>query len=165
MNLFSPLVQRGLALRNRLVVSPMCQYSAVDGVPNDWHLVHLGSRAVGGAGLIITEAAAVSPQGRISAADVGLWNDAQLEAWQPIVRFIRARDTLAGVQLAHAGRKASVHAPWHGGSPLGADEGAWTALAPSALPFDRDWPAPPASAGSSPISGPPRSVPWKRGSN
>jgi 2,4-dienoyl-CoA reductase-like NADH-dependent reductase (Old Yellow Enzyme family) len=142
MNLYSPLAQRSLTLRNRLVIAPMCQYSAVDGRPDEWHLVHLGSRAVGGAAVVIAEATAVSAEGRISAADVGLWNDAQRDAWRPITRFIAAQGAVPGVQLGHAGRKASVHRPWEGGGPLGAEEGAWITVAPSALPFDQRWPVP-----------------------
>ncbi|HEY8327894.1 MAG TPA: oxidoreductase, partial [Rhodanobacter sp.] len=118
MNLFDPFPQRSLTLRNRLVVSPMCEYSATDGVPNDWHMVHLGSRAVGGAALVIAEASAVSAQGRISPQDTGLWNQAQLQAWQPITRFIKAQGAIAGMQLAHAGRKASTLRPWDGHGPV-----------------------------------------------
>jgi len=140
--LFAPLSQRSLTLRNRLVVSPMCQYSAVDGVPNNWHLVHLGSRAVGGAGLVMTEACAVSPQGRISPADTGLWNAAQAEAWHRISCFLRSREAAVGVQLAHAGRKASVEAPWLGGKGVTAEAGGWTPVAPSALAFREDSPQP-----------------------
>ena len=142
MQLFEPLAQRGLTLRNRLVVSPMCQYSAVDGVPGPWHLVHLGSRAVGGAGAVVAEATAVTAAGRISPGDTGLWNDAQLAAWQPITAFIAAQGAVAGVQLAHAGRKASAQRPWEGGGPLAAEQGAWPTLAPSALPFDARWHVP-----------------------
>lgn len=142
MSLFEPLQQRSLTLRNRLVVAPMCQYSASDGLPDTWHLVHLGSRAVGGASLVISEATAVSAEGRISPGDVGLWNEAQQQAWAPITAFIRAQGALAGVQLAHAGRKASAQRPWEGGGPLGIDEGAWPTLAPSALPFDTGWHVP-----------------------
>lgn len=142
MKLFEPLPQRSLALRNRIVVSPMCQYSASDGVPDHWHLVHLGSRAVGGAGAVIAEATAVSAQGRISLGDTGLWNDAQLAAWQPIAAFIAAQGALPGVQLAHAGRKASAQRPWEGGGALGPEQGAWITVAPSALPFDAGWHAP-----------------------
>jgi len=142
MNLFDPLAQRSLTLRNRLAVSPMCEYSATDGVPNDWHMVHLGSRAVGGAALVIAEASAVSAQGRISPQDTGLWNDAQLQAWQPITRFIKAQGAIAGMQLAHAGRKASTLRPWDGHGPVPAGQGDWRTVAPSALPFDTDWPAP-----------------------
>ena len=142
MNLFDPLTQRSLTLRNRLVVSPMCEYSATDGVPNDWHLVHLGSRAVGGAALVIAEASAVSAQGRISPQDTGLWNDTQLQAWQPITRFIKAQGAIAGIQLAHAGRKASTLRPWDGHGPVPAGQGDWLTVAPSALPFAAGWPAP-----------------------
>ncbi|HET6430971.1 NADH:flavin oxidoreductase/NADH oxidase [Dyella sp.] len=142
MSLFDPLQQRSLTLRNRLVVSPMCQYSATDGLPDAWHLVHLGSRAVGGAAVVMTEAAAVSPEGRISAGDAGLWNEAQQHAWAPITAFIKAQGAVAGVQLAHAGRKASTQRPWDGGGPLAAADGAWLTVAPSALPFDRDWHVP-----------------------
>lgn len=142
MNLYAPFAQRSLNLRNRLVISPMCQYSAVDGVPNEWHLVHLGSRAVGGAAVIVTEATAVSPEGRISPADVGLWNQVQLDAWKPIVRFIAAQGAIPGVQLAHAGRKASAQRPWDGGGALRADQDPWTTVAPSALPFDQGWHVP-----------------------
>lgn len=139
MNLFEPLPQRSLTLRNRLVVSPMCQYSAVDGMPDDWHLVHLGSRAAGGAAVVIAEATAVSAQGRISPQDTGLWNEAQLQAWQPITRFIKAQGAIAGVQLAHAGRKASTLRPWDGDGPVPAGQGDWLTVAPSALPFDTGW--------------------------
>lgn len=142
MNLFAPLAQRNLNLRNRLVVSPMCEYSASDGLPDHWHLVHLGSRAVGGAGAVIAEAAAVSPEGRISPQDVGLWNQAQVEAWQPITRFIKAHGAVAGVQLAHAGRKASTLRPWDGQGPVPTGQGDWVSVAPSALPFDSGWQTP-----------------------
>ncbi|WP_243041464.1 NADH:flavin oxidoreductase/NADH oxidase [Dyella sedimenti] len=142
MNLFTPFAQRSLSLRNRLVISPMCQYSATDGIPAEWHLVHLGSRAVGGAALVIAEATAVSPEGRISAGDVGLWSDAHAAAWQPIARFIASQGAVAGVQLAHAGRKASVLPPWEGGHPLAPGAGAWQTVAPSAIPFDAHWHVP-----------------------
>lgn len=142
MDLFSSFPQRSLTLRNRLVTAPMCQYSAVDGMPDHWHLVHLGSRAVGGAAAVIAEATAVSPEGRISAGDVGLWNARQQAAWQPITRFIQAQGAIAGVQLSHAGRKASAQRPWEGGAALTADTGAWPTVAPSAIPFDQDWHVP-----------------------
>ncbi|WP_108471170.1 NADH:flavin oxidoreductase/NADH oxidase [Rhodanobacter thiooxydans] len=142
MKLFDPFTQRSLTLRNRFVVSPMCEYSATDGVPNDWHMVHLGSRAVGGAALVIAEASAVSAQGRISPQDTGLWNQAQQDAWQPITRFIKTHGAIAGVQLAHAGRKASTLRPWDGHGPVPAGQGDWLTVAPSALPFDAGWPAP-----------------------
>ncbi len=142
MKLFEPIQQRSLSLRNRIVISPMCQYSATDGLPDHWHLVHLGSRAVGGAGAVIAEATAVSAQGRISPGDTGLWNEAQLAAWQPIVAFIAAQGAVPGVQLAHAGRKASAQRPWEGGGALAAAQGAWTTVAPSAVPFDTGWHVP-----------------------
>ena len=140
MQLFTPFTQRGLTLRNRIAVAPMCQYSAVDGVPDHWHLVHLGSRAVGGAAVVIAEATAVTAHGRISPQDVGLWNDAQREAWRPITRFIDTQGAIAGVQLAHAGRKASSQRPWEGGGAL--REGAWDTVAPSAMAFDEGWHTP-----------------------
>lgn len=142
MKLFTPYAQRSLSLRNRIVIAPMCQYSAIDGIPNDWHLVHLGSRAVGGAGLVIVEATAISAEGRISPGDVGLWSEAHQRAWQPITRFMKAQGAVAGVQLAHAGRKASAQRPWEGGGPLAADAGAWPTVAPSAVPFDKHWHTP-----------------------
>ncbi len=140
--LFSPLTLRGTTFRNRVFVSPMCQYSAVDGVPNDWHFVHLGQFATGGAGLVLAEASGVTAEGRISPADTGIWNDAQSAAWARVVGFVKAHGAVAGLQLAHAGRKASTRVPWLGGTPLGAAEGAWPTLAPSALPFGPGWPVP-----------------------
>ncbi len=140
--LLEPITLGALKLRNRIVVSPMCQYSSPDGVPTDWHLVHLGSRAVGGAGLVFTEASSVSPEGRISPDDAGIWNDAQAETWSRIAQFIRGQGAAAGIQLAHAGRKASTDAPWHGGGPLDADQGGWTPVAPSAIAFDEGYPVP-----------------------
>ncbi len=135
MHLFSPLALRSVTLRNRIAVSPMCQYSATDGRATDWHLVHLGARAVGGAGLVLVEATAVEARGRISPADVGLWDDAQIEPLARIVRFVEAQGAAIGVQLAHAGRKASVRAPWDaGGAPLAPGHGGWTPVAPSAIP-------------------------------
>jgi 2,4-dienoyl-CoA reductase-like NADH-dependent reductase (Old Yellow Enzyme family) len=134
-HLFSPLRLRDLILRNRIVVSPMCQYSSDDGFANDWHLVHLGSRAVGGAALVFTEAAAVLPKGRISPQDLGIWKDAQVEMLARIFHFIEAQGAVAGVQLAHAGRKASTGQPWKGGKPVSVPDGGWTPIfAPSALP-------------------------------
>lgn len=134
--LFTPLTIRGIETRNRLWVSPMCQYSAVDGIPNDWHHVHLAQFAAGGAGLVIAEATAVSPEGRISPDDVGLWNDAQVEAWTPIVAAIRARGAVAGVQLGHAGRKASTTSPLTGGrGSVPVEDGGWETLAPSAIAY------------------------------
>jgi 2,4-dienoyl-CoA reductase-like NADH-dependent reductase (Old Yellow Enzyme family) len=138
--LFEPLTLRGLTLKNRLVVSPMCQYSAHDGFANDWHLVHLGSRAVGGAGLIIFEATAVSPEGRITPEDLGIWQDEHVEFLARINRFIEAQGSVPGVQLAHAGRKASTYAPWRGSGALA--EGGWQVVAPSAVPFADNYPQP-----------------------
>ncbi|MDQ1122906.1 NADH:flavin oxidoreductase/NADH oxidase [Microbacterium trichothecenolyticum] len=136
--LFTPLSVRGIEMRNRLWVSPMCQYSAVDGMPNEWHHVHLAQFAAGGAGLVIAEASAVSPEGRISPDDAGLWTDAHAAAWAPIVAAIRARGAVAGVQLGHAGRKASTTSPLTGGrGSVAADAGGWTTVAPSALAYDR----------------------------
>jgi 2,4-dienoyl-CoA reductase-like NADH-dependent reductase (Old Yellow Enzyme family) len=133
--LFQPITIRNIQLKNRIVVSPMCEYSAVDGFANDWHLVHLGSRAVGGAGLVISEAVAVSPEGRITPGDLGLWKDEQIDFLKRINEFIVAQHSVPGIQLAHAGRKASHHKPWEGGHSLTPDEGAWQTLAPSAIPF------------------------------
>lgn len=140
--LFTSLTLRELTFPNRIFVSPMCQYSAVDGMPNDWHLVHLGSRAVGGAGLVIAEATAVTPEGRISPGDTGIWSDEQARAWSRIATFIREQGAIAGIQLAHAGRKASTDAPWRGDRALGPDEGGWTPVAPSPLAFDAGDPVP-----------------------
>lgn len=135
MNLFQPLRLRELELKNRILVSPMCEYSAKDGHPTDWHMVHLGSRAVGGAALFFTEATAVSAIGRISAVDTGMYLDSQVAAWRPIAEFIRSQGAIAGIQLAHAGRKASTSVPWMGGAPISLADGGWTPVAPSAIPF------------------------------
>ena len=141
--LFAPLTLRGITLRNRIVVSPMCEYSSFNGFANDWHLVHLGSRAVGGAGLILTEAAAVEADGRISPQDLGIYRDEHIEKLSQIAAFIHEHGGVAGVQLAHAGRKASVARPWEGGAPLAPDEGGWRPImAPSALPFLEHGPLP-----------------------
>ncbi len=134
--LFSSLVIKNIILKNRIVVSPMCQYSAVDGFTNDWHLVHLGSRAIGGAGLIIAEATAVSPEGRITPGDTGMWKEEHIEGFRRITRFIHEHGSIAGIQLGHAGRKASCAAPWDGGKQLSESEGGWRTVAPSALPFN-----------------------------
>ncbi|GGA91819.1 NADPH dehydrogenase NamA [Puia dinghuensis] len=134
--LFTPLQLRDIILGNRIVVSPMCQYSANDGMSNDWHLVHLGSRAVGGAGLVFTEATAVSPAGRISPHDLGIWKDEHIEGLRRIVKFVRAQGSEIGIQLAHAGRKASVREPWNGGGVVNEDEGGWPVLAPSPVAYD-----------------------------
>jgi 2,4-dienoyl-CoA reductase-like NADH-dependent reductase (Old Yellow Enzyme family) len=138
--LFSPFRLAGLTLPNRIVVSPMCQYVATDGFADDWHLVHLGSRAVGGAGLIIVEATAVTPEGRITPGDMGLWKDEQIEPLARVVRFLHTQGSYAGIQLAHAGRKASMSAPWLPERLLSPAEGGWTdILAPSATAFDRHY--------------------------
>jgi 2,4-dienoyl-CoA reductase-like NADH-dependent reductase (Old Yellow Enzyme family) len=134
--LFSPLTLGDVTLPNRVAVSPMCQYSAIDGLANDWHLVHLGSRAVGGAGLVIAEATAVLPEGRISPYDTGIWSGAHVDAWRPVAAFVAAHGAVPAVQLAHAGFKASTHRPWDhrpGGVPD--DEGGWTPVGPGDQPF------------------------------
>src|SRR4051812_778501 len=135
-NLFDAFSLKSITLKNRIVVSPMCQYSADQGVPNEWHLVHLGARAIGGAALVIAEATAVSPEGRITPGCTGLWNDAQAEAWAPILRFVKRHGAVPGIQLAHAGRKASANLPWEGDDhiPPG-DPRAWLPLAPSPVAF------------------------------
>ncbi|TRX12506.1 NADH:flavin oxidoreductase/NADH oxidase [Flavobacterium gawalongense] len=140
--LFSPLQIKNTTLKNRIVISPMCQYSAIDGFANDWHLVHLGSRASGGAGLIIQEATAVSPEGRISPGDLGLWKDEQIEKMQAINRFIGSQNSIPGIQLAHAGRKASAAAPWEGGRKLDETQGGWDTVAPSAVAYHDNEKAP-----------------------
>lgn len=140
--LFEPLKIRDIELKNRLVVSPMCEYSSEDGFANDWHLVHLGSRAVGGAGLIFTEATAVSPEGRITPDDLGLWKDQHIEFLKRITTFIIQQGAVPGIQLAHAGRKASHFSPWKGGKALGENEGAWQTLAPSGLAYKEGEPLP-----------------------
>jgi len=141
--LFDPLTLRGLTLKNRIVVSPMCQYSSNDGHANEWHFVHLGARAVGGAGLVFTEASAVTPEGRISPEDLGIWKDEHVEELSRIVRFIDGQGAAAGMQLAHAGRKASTQQPWVGSKVLAPDEGGFRPiLAPSGVPFRPTDPAP-----------------------
>lgn len=136
--LFSSLPIKSIILKNRIAISPMCQYSAKDGFANDWHLVHLGSRASGGAGLIIQEATAVAPEGRISPEDLGLWNDNQIEKLQTINQFIIGQNSIPGIQLAHAGRKASVSAPWIGNKKLDESQGGWKTVAPSAVGYHSD---------------------------
>jgi 2,4-dienoyl-CoA reductase-like NADH-dependent reductase (Old Yellow Enzyme family) len=143
MHLFAPLTIRSITLRNRIAVSPMCQYSSADGFANDWHLVHLGQFAVGGASLVLTEATAVVPEGRISPQDLGLWSDEQMEMLARIGRFVRAQGAVYGSQLAHAGRKASVVRPWEGGGPMIVEQGGWSPIvAPSAIPFDAEYQTP-----------------------
>lgn len=141
-SLFQPLTVRSITLKNRIAVSPMCQYSAVDGFANDWHLVHLGSRAVGGAGLIVMEASAVSPEGRITPDDIGIWKNEHIPFLQRITAFISLQGTVPGIQLAHAGRKASHQSPWKGAKPLAKEAGAWQTIAPSAIPFKDTDPIP-----------------------
>lgn len=141
-SLFDPIRLRGVTARNRVWVSPMCQYTARDGMPGDWHLVHLGSRAVGGAGLVMAEASAVVPEGRISPADTGIWSDAQAEAWGRIAHFIEEQGAVPAIQLAHAGRKASTAPPWDGGGPVAPDAGGWPVVGPSAVAFSPEHPVP-----------------------
>lgn len=141
-HLFSPFSLREIVFRNRIAVSPMCEYSSQDGFANDWHLVHLGSRAVGGAGLVLTEAAAVSPEGRISIQDLGIWQDEHIPMLQRITAFIAAQGAIPGIQLAHAGRKASTLPPWEGNRALPVAEGGWQVVAPSAIPFNDVYPLP-----------------------
>ncbi|MBX6379797.1 MAG: NADPH dehydrogenase NamA [Thermoflavifilum aggregans] len=133
--LFEPFSSRGLQIRNRMMVSPMCQYSSEDGFANDWHLVHLGSRAVGGAGIVCTEATAVSPEGRITPQDLGIWKDEHIPGLRRITDFIKAQGAVPAIQLAHAGRKASTARPWEGGHQLAPENGGWQTVAPSAIPF------------------------------
>ena len=142
--LFSPLTLRGITVKNRVVISPMCQYSANDGLANDWHFVHLGKMATGGAGLVFTEAAAVEPEGRITYGDLGIWSDAHVAPLKRITDFIKANGSVPAIQLAHAGRKASMQRPWHGNGPINdtdraRGEDAWTVVAPSAIAMDTGW--------------------------
>src|ERR1035438_10098243 len=134
-HLFEPLTIKSVTLRNRIGVSPMCDYSSVDGAATDWHLVHLGSRAVGGAGLVVAEASAVSPEGRITPGDAGIWAGKHVEPVARINRFIKEHGAVPGIQIAHAGRKASAARPWEGGAHLADDAGGWPVIAPSALAF------------------------------
>ncbi len=135
-SLFDPLTLRGVTLRNRIGVSPMCQYWSTDGMPSDWHLVHLGSRAVGGAGLVIAEATAVEARGRITAGDTGIWSDAHIEPWARVAKFVEEYGAVAGIQIAHAGRKANTQEPWRRGdhdTPAG--DASWDVVGPSPIPF------------------------------
>ncbi|HLW98052.1 MAG TPA: NADH:flavin oxidoreductase/NADH oxidase [Candidatus Acidoferrales bacterium] len=142
-HLFSPLTIREITFRNRIVVSPMCQYSCEDGLATDWHLVHLGSRAVGGAALVFAEATAVTADGRISPADLGIWKDEHVAPLARAARFIKSQGAVAGIQLAHAGRKASTAAPWLGGKPLGVEQGGWSPIyAPSEIAFNEGYQTP-----------------------
>jgi 2,4-dienoyl-CoA reductase-like NADH-dependent reductase (Old Yellow Enzyme family) len=141
--LFDPITLRELDIPNRIWVSPMCQYSATDdGVATDYHLVHYGSRALGGAGLIIVEASGVAPEGRISPWDLGIWSDEQVEAFKPISRFIADHGSVPAIQLAHAGRKASTHRPWLGGRPVGPDDHGWQPVGPSPIAYNEGYPEP-----------------------
>jgi 2,4-dienoyl-CoA reductase-like NADH-dependent reductase (Old Yellow Enzyme family) len=140
--LHTPISLREVGFRNRAWVSPMCQYSSQDGVPTQWHLVHLGARAIGGAGAVIVEASAVVPEGRISPDDSGIWSERQVEAFRPIAAFLSEHGAVPGIQIAHAGRKASNTAPWLGSRPLSPSDGGWQAVAPSALAFDDGWQVP-----------------------
>jgi 2,4-dienoyl-CoA reductase-like NADH-dependent reductase (Old Yellow Enzyme family) len=140
--LFERLKLREIEFRNRLWVSPMCQYSSENGMPTDWHLVHLGSRAVGGAALVIMEATAVSPAGRISPSDAGIWSDEHADAYRRITKFIKEQGAIAGIQIAHAGRKASTTEPWNGDRKVDEATGGWEAVAPSAIAFKENYPMP-----------------------
>ena len=140
--LFEPIEIGGIKIKNRIMMAPMCMYSAVDGVIGDFHSAHLGARAVGGVGLIIVEATGVSPEGRISPYDAGIWNEKQVDAFSPLVKFCKSCGSVMGIQLAHAGRKASTNAPWLGDNPLKQDEGGWQVLGPSSIPFNEDYPVP-----------------------
>lgn len=141
-HLFTPLTIGNVTLRNRIGMSPMCQYSAVDGFPTDWHLMHLGARAAGGVGLVILEATAVSPEGRISPFDLGIWSDDHIDALARLVKLIESLGAVAGIQLAHAGRKASVGRPWEGGKPVPPAAGGWPVVGPTAEPFAPGYPTP-----------------------
>ena len=140
--LFAPLTIRGVTFRNRIAVSPMCEYSSHDGFANDWHLVHLGSRAVGGAGLVIAEATAVEARGRITAGDLGIWKDQHIENLARIAAFVKQHGAVPAIQIAHAGRKASCRVPWNGGEPSSENEGGWETVAPSSVPFRKTDPMP-----------------------
>ena len=141
-HLFEPFPLRSLTFANRVIVSPMCQYSSADGFANDWHFVHLGSRAVGGAALVFTEATAVSPEGRISPQDLGIWDDGHVAGLAHVVRFIHAQRTLAGIQIAHAGRKGSTARPWDGGRAVAKADGGWEPVGPANVAFSGTYPAP-----------------------
>ncbi len=142
-DLLSPLTIRGVTFRNRIAMSPMCEYSAQDGFADDWHLVHLGSRAVGGVALVVVEATAVAADGRITPGDLGIWKDEQIEPLERIAKFVHRQGAVAGIQLAHAGRKASCDLPWKGGAGLKTrEQGGWTVVAPSAIPFGEESPVP-----------------------
>jgi 2,4-dienoyl-CoA reductase-like NADH-dependent reductase (Old Yellow Enzyme family) len=141
-HLFRPIKFRSIESRNRIMVSPMCQYSASDGLTNDWHFVHLGERAVGGAGIVFTESVHVEPRGRITPHCLGLWNDEQMTGLRRIAKFVSEQGAIPGIQLGHAGRKASVGRPWDGARPISVEEGGWTTISPSDRPYARDWSVP-----------------------
>src|SRR6187549_2692126 len=141
-DLLSPLKIRGVSFRNRIVMSPMCQYSADDGLANDWHLVHLGSRAAGGVGLVMVEATAVTPEGRITPKDMGIWGEQHVEPLARVARFVQSQGAVAGIQLAHAGRKASCQPPWLGGAVLPPGAGGWPVVGPGPVPFHDGDPPP-----------------------
>src|SRR5580658_3483421 len=142
MALFDELKLRDVTLRNRIVVSPMCEYSCEDGFATDWHLVHLGSRAVGGAALVIAEATAVEAHGRITPGDLGIWKDEHIENLARIAAFVKQHGAVPAIQIAHAGRKGSCHVPWKGGEPVSRNEGGWQTVAPSPVPFRETDPVP-----------------------
>src|SRR5436305_2684629 len=142
MHLFDRYTIRAVTFRNRIFVSPMCQYSSDDGLPNDWHLVHLGSRAVGGAGMVMVEASGVSPEGRITAWDSGIWSQQHADAFRRISAFIESNGAVSGIQLAHAGRKASTEVPWRGGRVIREGPHSWQTVAPSPIPFRDGEPVP-----------------------
>jgi 2,4-dienoyl-CoA reductase-like NADH-dependent reductase (Old Yellow Enzyme family) len=146
---FAPLQIREINLRNRIAVSPMCQYSCIDGFATDWHLVHLGSRAVGGAALVFAEATAVTAQGRITPGDLGIWKDQHIPPLARIAAFVKQQGAVPGIQIAHAGRKASCHVPWEkDGAPIQQQTGGWETVAPSAVPFRKDDPRQSRSTGT-----------------
>src|SRR5687768_2933576 len=141
-HLFRPVTFRSVTARNRIMVSPMCQYSAADGAPDDWHFQHLASRAVGGAGFVFTEVSHVEPRGRITAHCLGFWSDDQVDAYARIARFVKAQGAVAGIQIGHSGRKGSTARPWEGGKGLTPEQGGWQVIAPSAVPFSETYPTP-----------------------
>ena len=140
--LFSKIKIRELEVKNRIMMSPMCQYSAVDGFPNEWHFVHYGTRAVGQTGIIMVEATAVEPIGRITPYDLGIWSDEYIKPFKKLTNFIASQGSIPGIQLAHAGRKAGTSSPWHGSNPLTKEDGAWDVVAPSPIKFAPNSPLP-----------------------
>src|ERR1700722_14213828 len=140
--LFTPLTIRGVTFQNRIAVSPMCQYSSQDGFANDWHLVHLGGRAIGGPSLVLAETSPVTAEGHITAEDLGIWKDAHIEFLARIVRFLKSQGTVPGMQLAHAGRKGSTPKPWGGASAIAPKDGGWVPVAPSAVAYSENYAMP-----------------------